>query len=240
MIANRFSTRPLYLQIRDALVERISSGEWKPGATLPNEADLARAFGVSLGTIRKALDFMETERLLTRRQGSGTFVNDQASDELVTRFDNIRAANGEHIDADVKTAAMSEGMANELECARLSLQPSHRAYRIRRVHLHNGRPFLVEETAMPAELFPGLTEKTHVPHRIVVLAQQYGILLGKAAERISIGTAEASITTALNLAEGSPVLVMDRVVVALGGRPIEWRVGYCHFTAGGYYLATME
>ena len=65
----RFSTRPLYLQLRDALAERIAHGEWKPGTAIPNESDLAREFGVSSGTMRKALDMMEAEHLLTRRQG---------------------------------------------------------------------------------------------------------------------------------------------------------------------------
>ena len=54
------------------------SGEWKPGSAIPNESDLAREFGVSAGTMRKALDLMEGEHLLTRRQGRGTFVNDQS------------------------------------------------------------------------------------------------------------------------------------------------------------------
>ena len=44
----------------------------------------------------------------------------------------------------------------------------------------------------------------------------------------------------LGVAAGSPVLVMDRILFALDGRRIEWRVRYCHFAGGGYYLATME
>src|SRR5262245_1700819 len=93
-----FDTSALSPDTGCALVERIARGEWKPGATLPNEGDLARAFGVSVGTIRKALGFMEEERLLTRRQGKGTFVKDQGSDERVRRFDKVRAANGEYND----------------------------------------------------------------------------------------------------------------------------------------------
>ena len=89
MSSGRFSNRPLYLQLRDALAERIAGGQWKPGSAIPNESDLAREFGVSTGTMRKALDLMETERLLTRRQGRGTFVNDHASDELSARFSNL-------------------------------------------------------------------------------------------------------------------------------------------------------
>jgi len=71
IITSRFSTRPLYLQVRDALGERIAGGEWKPSTAIPNEGDLARQFGVSPGTMRKALDLLEAERLLTRRQGRG-------------------------------------------------------------------------------------------------------------------------------------------------------------------------
>ena len=42
--SSRFSNRPLYLQLRDALAERIANGEWKPTAAIPNESDLAREF----------------------------------------------------------------------------------------------------------------------------------------------------------------------------------------------------
>jgi GntR family transcriptional regulator len=240
MIGRRFATRPLYLRIRDALVERLSNGEWKPGATLPNEAELARAFGVSVGTVRKALDCMEAERLLARKQGRGTFVQDQASDELAGRFDNLRAANGARIVTDVGETAISEGAANVLECERLALNRSHRVYRIRRILLCNGRPSVLDEASVPAELFPGLAEKDEVPHRIVVLAQRYGLLLGRAEERVSIGTAEAPVAAALGLAAGSPVLRLDRVAFALDGRRVEWRIRWCHFAAGGYYLATMQ
>ena len=126
--SSRFSNRPLYLQLRDALAERIASGEWKPSAAIPNESDLAREFGVSAGTMRKALDLMEAERLLTRRQGRGTFVNDQSSDELAARFSNIRGPDGKRVCGQVKSAEVSEGPANEVECARLRLRPEDRVY----------------------------------------------------------------------------------------------------------------
>jgi len=109
----RFSTRPLYLQLRDALAERIAHGEWKPGTAIPNESDLAREFGVSSGTMRKALDMMEAEHLLTRRQGRGTFVNDQSSDEMAMRFNNVRNREGQRVSGRVRTLETTEGKANE-------------------------------------------------------------------------------------------------------------------------------
>jgi GntR family transcriptional regulator len=56
----RFSNRPLYLQLRDTLAQRIANGEWKPTAAIPNESDLAREFGVGAGTMRKGY-LMEAE-----------------------------------------------------------------------------------------------------------------------------------------------------------------------------------
>jgi GntR family transcriptional regulator len=237
-ISGRFSNRPLYLQLRDALAERIAGGEWKPNAAIPNESDLAREFGVSAGTMRKALDLMEAERLLTRRQGRGTFVNDQSSDELAARFSNLRGSDGKRVCGEVRAAEITEGTASELECARLQLRAEDRVYRIHRVRQHKGQVFLVEDVSLPAALFPGLTHRHVVTGRILVLAQEYGILLGRAEERVSLNSASAPIAQELGVAAGSPLMVLDRLVLALDGRPIESRLGWCHL-ADKYYMAEM-
>jgi GntR family transcriptional regulator len=232
----RFSTRPLYLQVRDALASRIAGGEWKPNAAIPNEGDLAREFGVSSGTMRKALDLMEGERLLTRRQGRGTFVNDQSSDELAVRFSNIRALDGERVSGETRLVGITQAAANPAECGRLRLRPDDKVWRIQQVRLHRGEPFMVEDVVMPVSLFPGLDEPDVLPNRIVVLAQQYGILLGKGDERVSLGAASASVAETLSLKAGAPILVLDRLVHDLDGHAVEWRLGMGHFT-DKYYLA---
>jgi GntR family transcriptional regulator len=236
MTAIRLSTRPLYLQLRDALAERIASGEWQPGAFMPNEGELAREFGVSPGTIRKALEILERERVLTRRQGRGTIVNDQGSEKLAIRFCNVVGSNHKPVTTTVRLGLVTEGAANELECTRLGLSSQNRVYRVQRIHLRGDRPLMMEGASLPADLFPNLLERQDSTERLALLAQRYGILLAKAEERISIGLAQASFAESLNVAVGSPVLVLDRVVVDLRGRPIEWRVGYCHF-ADEFYLA---
>jgi GntR family transcriptional regulator len=236
---SKFSTRPLYLQVRDALAARIAGREWKPNSAIPNEGDLAREFGVSSGTMRKALDLMEGERLLTRRQGRGTFVNDQSSEELAERFSNIHATDGERIAGESKMLSIVQAPANPAECARLRLRADDKVWRIQRVHLHKGEPFMIEEVAMPVALFPDLDAQEVVNHRIVVLAQQYGILLGRGEERVSIGTASPSVAETLSLKAGAPILVLDRLVHDLDGQAVEWRLGMGHFT-DKYYLAEIS
>jgi GntR family transcriptional regulator len=232
----RFTTRPLYLQVRDVLASRIASQEWKPSTVIPNEGDLAREFDVSSGTMRKALDLLEAERLLTRRQGRGTFVNDPASEDLSIRYTRIWGLKGERITGDISLARIEEDQSNEAERLRLRLKPTDRVQRVQRVRAYKGEPFLVEDVALPAELFPGLAERKDATPRIVSLAQEFGILLGKCEERVYVGTAAADVAQHLKLAPDAPVLVLDRLIYDLDGRPVEWRLGRGNFV-GKYYLA---
>src|SRR5262245_7340346 len=97
MTADRFFVRPLYLQLRDALADRIATGEWKVGAALPNEQELARELDVSAGTLRKGLELLERDRLIIRRRGKGTFVNNPTGPAELARFTNLRASTGERV-----------------------------------------------------------------------------------------------------------------------------------------------
>jgi GntR family transcriptional regulator len=237
---SNLSIRPLYLQLRDALAKRIATGEWKPHSAIPNEGDLAREFGVSPGTMRKALDLLESQRLLTRRQGRGTFVNDLASEEQSNWFRSLRGADGEPIVSEIRSAQVTQGVATKLECERLQVGANDAVHRISRVQFQAYRPFMVEKVVMPAALFPCIADKSaSSAHGIAELAQQHGLHLGKAEERITIEAAAPEVATVLGIAPAEPIVLLDRVMLTLDGRPIEWRVGRCHL-AGGYYLAEMH
>jgi GntR family transcriptional regulator len=237
--ATQFNIKPLYLQVREAMIERIAKGEWKPGGAIPNEVDLARELGISSGTMRKALDILEAERAVTRQQGRGTYVTDQSSDARVSRFWRIGGVDGAAVVSDSKAIDIVEAPANDDERRRLSLGPHDHVYRIRGIYLNRKLPFMVEEASLPAALFPGLLEKKGTPHRIAVLAQEHGILLGKAEERISIRNAPASVAEALHIAPDTPVMRLDRVIRMLDGQTVEWRIAHCNLADGCFYISEM-
>jgi GntR family transcriptional regulator len=230
--------RALYLQVRDALAERIASGVWKPGTPIANEMDLAREIGVSAGTVRKALELMEAQRLVTRRQGRGTFVSDQASNEQAARLCNIRSADGDYVSGRVVSVEVTEGAASDEERLHLRLADGSVVYRVRRVWRHGAQNFLVADAAVPAALFPGLTSKREVAGNIGALAQEYGILLGRHAVRISMGVPPAGIAEMLGVDAGRPVMRLQRTVFMLDGSPVECATSHCHLP-GGYYLAEL-
>ena len=236
----RVFARPLYQQVRDALAERIAAGQWKPDAVLPNEGDLAREFSVSPGTMRKALELLEAERLLARHQGRGTFVRNPGSEDQMGRYCNLRDPRGKALRGDIRAVELAEAMADKLEWARLQLGVNECVYRIRRVRAYEGKAFMVEDVSLPAALFPGLAERNVCPLAPLTLAQAYGILLGNSEERVSIVAASTVATDVLRIPEGSPVLLLDRVVMTRDGRPVEWRRGECVLTRTVRYVAAMS
>jgi GntR family transcriptional regulator len=234
---DRFSTRPLYLQLRDTLTERIARGEWKPGRDVPSEVDLAREFGVGQGSVRKALQLLESDGLIAREQGRGTCK--KRLQDLADRFNTFRltidvAARCEASTRDVVLAEASKG-----ERARLQLVKDDKVYRISRICSHLGRAFMNECPSLPAALFPQLAERILPSHQLVEIAQDYSVLLGKGEERISLGTCSPSAAEALNLTEGTQVLILDRVIWTHDGRPAEWRRAEC-IPDGMYYKVQLD
>ena len=201
--SGRFSNRPLYLQLRDALAERIASGEWKPGSAIPNESDLAREFGVSAGTMRKALDLMEAERLLTRRQGRGTFVNDQSSDELAARFSNIRGARRQPRLRPGQVGARSPRDRPTSWSARgCGCGPTTASIASIACGTTRARSSWSRTRRCRPRCFQAWRKRAAVADRIIVLAQEYGMLLGKAEERVSLGQASPAVAQTLGVAAG--------------------------------------
>ena len=230
----KFSMRPLYLQVRDLVLERITGGTWKPGAMLPAEVDLARELGISSGTVRKALDALEAEHVVSRRQGKGTFVNDSKALALAWRYENVRGKDGNRVSGALRTNQMSLEPAGKAEQERLKLPEGERVVRIRRVHVTGDRPYMYEEVALPERHFAGLAERNQAPQRIADLSQEFGLVLGKGIEIISAKAATAAVADSLSIIQGTPVLELDRVVFAIDGRPVEWRVASCHLVDERY------
>ena len=166
-------------------------------------------------------------------------MKDHTRDAQADRFSNLRTADGERANGKVLSVEIRTATANELECTRLGLHADDTVYRIHRVRQHRGHVFLVEDVTLPAALFPGLAASKAIADSIGVLAQEYGILLGKVEERISMGMPPAAVANTLLVAPDTPVMVLDRVVFMLDDhRPVEWRLAHCHL-ADAYYLAAI-
>ena len=154
---------PLYEQVRGLILSRIESGDWRAGSPIPAEVQLSRDFGVSIGTVRKALDQLARDRILVRERGRGTFVKDGVMDGAIRRGGlglRLCDANGVPVQATISLIAAEYAVANAEEIVALRmLRPSlivPRALKMRREWRSGGELLCLETIIVDAARFPNL------------------------------------------------------------------------------------
>ena len=230
-------SRPLYARVRERLIERIRSGEWKPGQLIANEFEIAAEFGVSQGTARKAIGDLASEGLVVRRQGRGTFVVEHTPAHVLFRFFNLFDADGVAVVPDSRDARSSLAPATSEEREALGLDAGAQVIRITRIRTRDGAPFIAETIALPEALFPGLVEQAEMPNTLYDLFQKaYGVLVTRTDDHLSAVAADTQTAAALGIAPGTSLLRIGRIAFGLDDRPVEWRVSLCHLP-DAHYLA---
>lgn len=152
---------PLYQQVHESLKSKITNGEWKGGMAIPGDAALSRQLGVSIGTVRKALDELARQRLVVRERGRGTFIKDPSS--WCGVFDTwLCDEAGQPVDAeitvvDAQTVAASVPEQKLLQMA-TERRVTPRVHRIVRVWRHAERVVCAERLLVDAARLPLLRE----------------------------------------------------------------------------------
>ena len=219
--------RPLYAQVREALVRRIAEGEWTAGTALPSEFALAAQLGVSQGTVRKALDAMAAENLVERQQGRGTFVPEHTEARALFHFFRIQDADG--------AAVVPKTLDQRLEAADERPPLTGATWRIERVRALDGRPAIVEHIHLERTRFPQMSQGTLLPNALYPWYQKVaGVTVARAEDRLSASAAPGAIAAALEISPGAPLLLARRVAYDLMDRPVELRESWIETSAHAY------
>ncbi|MDX1484504.1 MAG: GntR family transcriptional regulator [Alphaproteobacteria bacterium] len=228
---------PLYRQVKELLLQRVVTGHWKPGEMLPSETKLAQEFGVSQGTVRKALEEMAAEHLVVRHQGKGTFVTGRGAEQPV-HFFSMTTADRQPLADRINTAISREvGSATASEQKALQIAPDSEVVRVHRIRTVKGQPVILDEIVLVNEQFPDISERLEQDPRAntyVVMEKQYGVLAVRAEEWVCAVAAEPREARALDVEVGAPLLKITRICYALDGKPIELRTMWinsedCHY-----------
>jgi GntR family transcriptional regulator len=213
---------PRYHRIAESLRERIRAGEWMAGAPLPNQRRLARDFGVTLMTLRQALELLERDHLITRRHGLGTFVAAPSIDYEITklrRFAGDLSALGEAVST--RVLAAGPVVADRRVSAALGLTPRARVVVIERLRLVDQHPMSLQRSFLPARLGEEVLTSDLVETPLSrVLEFKLGIVVVRAHETVSairLGPREAG---ELGCPAGTPAFESERVSFDAAGQPV--------------------
>jgi GntR family transcriptional regulator len=236
-IAPESAGMPLYRAVKRALLRAIEDGMAAPGDALPSETELSAGFGVSVGTLRRAVDDLVAEHILVRRQGRGTFVATHNSDRFLFQFFHVERGDGLREAPEVELLSFERTRLDDEAASALGRPTGEPALQIENRLRLQGRPVVHDRLLIPAALFRGLTEKRlrERPSTIYHLYQtEFGITVVRAHERLRAVGADRNTARVLGVTPGQPMLQVRRVALGLGGQPVEWRISTVATTQHDY------
>ena len=229
---------PLHHQVYLDLKAAIDDAEFRAGDRLPPERELARRYGCSLITVRRALDELSREGRLQRHQGRGTFVlpprveRDIAGSMSFTDEMQFRG-----LDPETRLVAARPEAATESVAAALQLEPGSPTLYLERLRLAAGEPLLLEEVHLPAERFPGLLA-SDLEHNSLydILTERYGTPVVRAREALEPVLLAAHEAKLLGLKPKSLALLVEGIAFTADDTPVEFGRTYVRGDRTRYYV----
>jgi GntR family transcriptional regulator len=211
-----------HLDLADALRARLVARDLGPRGALPGEVDLAREYGTSRVTVRRALDLLRQEGLVTSRRGAGWFA---AVDPLRQPLGRVRT-----VEAAVEAAGSTPGRrivafgfvdapAAAADALRLTPADSE-VLRVERVNLADDEPFALVTVWVRADIGADVSRADVARTTFYDLLPIRGVELEAVHQTITAEVADARAAELLECAPGDALLLLRRVTSDVHGDPI--------------------
>jgi DNA-binding GntR family transcriptional regulator len=223
---NPLDERPLYIQLKNVLLDQIKSGIWQEKDQIPTELELMESYHLGRDTVRKAIAILVQEGYLIKRRGKGTFVaKTQFSigfEPLISLRYALRVRGLEETNLVLDQAVGTQ----LLEVAKRTRMPQlEDSMRILRLRVVEGRPLAIEESIFAAK---GICLEDVNPHESIsrFLLQQWGNKIDRIEQIMTPKTASNVECERLELAENSQILCLERWIYV---KEKEWPISYVSF-----------
>ncbi len=232
---------PRHSQISQWIRNQIDEGLFEPEEKLPSENELAKKFDVSRVTIRRALQSLESEDIIYRCQGLGSFVSDKRTPHNLVRLTDFN----EDMDRAGLNASSEVHEFKVIEAptwlqAPLQIEEGTKVLQIDRLRLGDGKPIAFDSTWLT--IFYGqLLSADTLKHSTIykILEDEYDIKVVRGTYRFTADIADKQLSAELNVEEGSPLLLIERSTYTIGNKPVYFQRRY-YRTDKVMYEMTLE
>lgn len=220
-------SKPLYLQIKDILKQKIINNEYTVGSTIPSENELEEIFGVSRMTIRQAVNELVNEGLLRkeRGRGKGTVVLSNAiADKLSTVKSFTQKMHEQGFVLKNKQINVSLVSANETIATALNINPNDKVLRLSRIRMVNNDIIMYSISYVPQ--FLNLPLNAELYGSLYQLLATQNIQISHADEYIEAMLADDIISQSLEISVNDAVLKRTRISQDQYNRNVEYTTTY--------------
>lgn len=206
---NRHNSIPLYLQVISQLVKKINNNEWENGEKLPTEKELSDIFGVSLITIRKALQELNMQGMIYKIHGKGSYVskNDNQIHDLklnhIRSFSEEMATNKKDIGSILLNVKEISGTSEDIKI--FKIKKNEKIIIVKRVRTVNGTPTHVSTHKIPSSILKN-KENIDFSKSIYQTLESLNVKIEKGTEEITAVTPSNSEAEILGISSNQPVI----------------------------------
>jgi len=211
-----------HLDLADALRARLVARDVGPRGALPGEVDLAREFGTSRVTVRRALDLLRQEGLVTSRRGAGWFAAIDPLRQPLGRVKTVEAA-VEAAGARPGRRIVAFGFVDAPAAVATALHLPHadsEVLRVERVNLADDEPFALVTVWVRADIGADVSRADVERTTFYDLLPIRGVELDSVHQAITAEVAEADAARLLACSPGDPLLLLRRVTCDVNGNPV--------------------
>ncbi|WP_320202770.1 GntR family transcriptional regulator [Agrobacterium rosae] len=211
------SPTPLYHRIYAVMRERIVKGYYPGDAPVPSEAELAESFSVSRITIRKAMEMLTAEGLVTRTRGRGTYITDRSKENKLNRVvvSNINSLfsylNAVGKSTRLKVVSLDLGEAPPRICEQMGIPPTTELVRAVRVRSLDRRPYSLSTAYLLPEIGKTLNRQDLATTDMIDLVQKAGAEVEKVEQTLTATLADDYAAKHLEIPIGAPLMLVNRL-----------------------------
>lgn len=212
---------PLYVQLMEELETSIRNGVYKPGDKIMTEAEMAKEYGVSLITVRKAVGSLMEKGLVVRKQGKGTFVTKPKYSRNMKKlqsFTEMCEQLGVKPGAQVLENRLI--MADKKVADRLGIEPGSNVVYISRLRLADGEPVQVEKSYFPLKYAFLLEEDLNNGSMFECLKEKAGAKVASSEKMIELCRATAEEAALMDVKKGDYLLFVKSTAYDENGEPM--------------------
>lgn len=219
---------PLYHQLKQIVRGEIERGLYKPGDRLPSEPEWIQKYGVSRITVRQALSELETEGVVVRRHGKGTYVAERhIEQDLVRLTDFVEDMELAGFSSSSRVLLFAHEVVSTNVAEALHVAQGSEVVRIDRLRLANERPIALDSTWLPLRFGMLLSQEMLRQETIYhILETRYEIPVEAGIFHITAANATSEQARLLGVAAGAALLRIQRISCTAGNVPVYMQERY--------------
>lgn len=238
---------PLYIQLKEMILQRISDGEYLPGEKIPSEREMASIYKINRMTVKNAINALVEEGILYKVKNEGTFVTREKTKNILYLNDMTSKSKG--LGALITASGMQlENVVLERSVVtnrsylehKLNLEPGANIYALHRLRHIGGESIALEHSYVPLTYFNDIHDHNFERASLYAYMESKGHLPVKFLQQMTVQKAARPVDKIMKISADDYLYVLEYIGQDNEGNVVEFTTSYMRCDKAVYNFEIRE